>query len=239
MTGIGGSALMAPMLILFFGTPPSIAVGTDLAYSVPMKWLAAWQHHRQGHVRWEAVWLLARGSIPGALVGAYLVTRIVRLDAAGEMWLRRGLGVTLLLVSLLILWHLRPRPEREQAFLRDVWYHHPGVMSLWGAVVGFLVGLTSIGSGSLLVPFLLLLPLEARAVVGIDVAHAALLVTVAGLAHYAGGTVDVALTLNLLIGALPGVYLGSRLSRAVPDRGLRALLAVILLLTALHLVGVV
>ncbi len=238
MTGIGGSALMAPMLIVFFNTSPSMAVGTDLAYSVPMKWLAAWQHHRQGHVQWHAVWLLARGSVPAALLGAYLVTRLVSVDATAEIWLKRALGGMLLLVSTLILWHLRPRPHREQALVQDVWFHHPGVMSLWGAVVGFLVGLTSIGSGSLLVPFLLLLPLTAQEVVGIDVAHAALLVTVAGLAHYAGGTVDLNLTLNLLIGAMPGVYLGSRLSRRVPDRGLRGVLAILLFFTALHLIGI-
>lgn len=238
MTGIGGSALMAPMLIIFYGTPPSIAVGTDLAYSIPMKWLAAWQHHRHGHVRWSAVWLLARGSIPAALVGSLLVTRLVRMDAVAELWLKRVLGGTLLVVALLILWHLRPNPAAERAFVRDVWYHHPGTMSLWGAVVGFLVGVTSIGSGSLLVPFLLLLPLSAREVVGIDIAHAALLVTVAGLAHYAGGTVDILLTFNLLLGAMPGVFLGSRLSRRVPDRTLRGVLAVTLAAVSLHLIGV-
>lgn len=237
MTGIGGSALMAPMLILLYGTSPSVAVGTDLAYSVPMKWLAAWQHHRHGHVRWSAVWLLARGSVPAALLGAFLVTRLVRVDEAAELWLRRVLGAVLFLVALLILWHLRPNPQRERTLVQDVWYHHPGIMSLWGAVVGFLVGVTSVGSGSLLVPFLLLLPLSAREVVGIDIAHAALLVTVAGIAHYAGGTVDPTLTANLLLGALPGVFLGSRLARRVPDRVLRAVLAVLLMGVSLHLIG--
>ncbi len=238
MTGIGGSAFMAPLLILFFGTSPSMAVGTDLAYSVPMKVLGAWQHHRLGHVRWSAVWLLARGSVPAALLGSYAVTRWVKVDSQAEHMLRQVLGVTLALVALLILWHIRPKPERERNVIRDVWYHHPTFVSIWGAVVGLLVGVTSIGSGSLLVPFLLLLPLSAQEVVGTDVAHAAILVTVAGVAHLLGGTVDLWLALNLLFGAMPGVLIGSRLVRFLPDRWLRGGLSVLLFLTALHLLGV-
>lgn len=236
MTGIGGSAFMAPILILLFGVTPSTAVGTDLLYSIPVKWLGAWQHHRQGNVRWEAVKYLARGSIPGALVGAFVVTRWMRLDAAGEAHLKTLLGVVLFVVSLLILWHMRPW-NQEQAFVRDVWFHRPGVMTAWGGVVGLLVGLTSVGSGSLLVPFLFLLPLGAGEVVGTDVAHAALLVTVAGLAYLVGGTVDLGMSANLLVGALPGVWLGARLLRHVPERYIRVGLAVLLLLTSLHLLG--
>ncbi len=239
MTGIGGSALMAPLLILVFGTPPSIAVGTDLAYSVPMKWVGAWQHHRQGHVRWHAVWLLSRGSVPAALIGAYMITTWVHMDPPAEQTLRRVLGATLLLVSLLILLQLTRVLQHRREFIRDVWYHHPLAMSIWGAVVGFLVGVTSIGSGSLLVPFLLLLPLNAQEVVGTDVAHAALLVTVAGAAHLWGETVDLTLAANLLVGALPGVILGSRLTRFISEHRLRGGMAILLLATSLHLLGII
>ncbi len=229
---------MAPLLILIVGVPPSVAVGTDLAYSIPMKWVGAWQHHRQGNVRWHAVWLLARGSLPAALVGAYLVTQWVHIDPAAETVLRRVLGATLLFVSLLSLWQLSRLARAQQDLVRDVWYHHPVVTSIWGAIVGLMVGITSIGSGSLVVPFLLLLPLSAQEVVGTDVAHAAILVTAAGAAHFLGETVDVGLAVTLLVGAIPGIVLGSRLTRVVSERLLRGTLALLLLLISLHLLGV-
>lgn len=237
MTGIGGSALMAPLLILVFGAPPSIAIGTDLAYSIPMKWAGAWQHHRQGHVRWHAVWLLTRGSVPATFVSALLVTQWVHMDDSKEMLLRRGVGVALLLAAGLILWQLSRVAREQRALIQDLWFHHPMVVTLWGVMVGFLVGFTSIGSGSLLAPLLLLLPLSAQEVVGTGMTTAAILVTVGGITYIAGGTVDVMLTLNLLIGAVPGVLVGSRLSRLVSERRLRAALALILLGVALHLLG--
>lgn len=217
---------------------PSVAVGTDLAYSIPAKWVGAWQHYRQGNVRWQAVWFLARGSLPTALAGAYAITRWVRLDHAMEGLLRQLLGGTLLFVSLLSLWQISRLSRSQQDLVRDVWYHHPLVISLWGGMVGLLVGITSIGSGSLVVPFLLLLPLSAQEVVGTDVAHAAILVTAAGTAYILGETVDIGLALNLLVGAVPGIVIGSRLTRVVSERLLRGALAVLLLLTALHLLGV-
>ncbi len=237
MTGIGGSAFMAPLLILGFDVSPSVAVGTDLVYSIPTKWVGAWQHHRQGHVRWHAVWLLARGSVPAALAGAYMVTHWVHADAALEDALRRVLGASLLLVSTLMLWQMSRMGSNRQALVRDVWFHHPRVITLWGAIVGLMVGITSVGSGSLLVPFLLLLPLSAQEVVGTDVAHAAVLVTAAGLVHLLGETVNVTLSLYLFMGALPGIVLGARLTRFVSERRLRGILAVLLLITSLHLLG--
>jgi len=235
MTGIGGSAFMAPILILVLGVSPSLAVGTDLFYSIPMKWVGAWQHHRLRHVHMPTVWALARGSVPGALIGALVVTRWVRADSYAEEALRRALGGTLLIVALLILWHVRSHQEREESVVRELWYHHPWVITLWGGVVGVLTGSTSIGSGSLLVPFLLLLPLGTHQVVGTDVAHAAVLVTAAGLTHMAGGTVNMSLAFNLLLGAIPGVLFGSRFSSWVPDHWLRAGLAILLLVLAVRL----
>jgi len=187
-------------------------------------------------VSWHAVRYLARGSVPGALLGAFLVIRWMRQDPAGEAHLKMLLGVILLIVSLLMLWHTRPW-HREREFVRDVWFHRPGVMTTWGVMVGVLVGMTSVGSGSLLMPFLFLLPLGTREIVGTDVAHAAILVTVAALAYMMEGTVNVGLSLNLLMGALPGIWLGTRLLRHIPDHYLRVTLALLLLLTALHLLG--
>ncbi len=238
MTGIGGSALMAPLLILGFDVPPSVAVGTDLLYSIPMKWVGTWQHHRQGHVRWHAVWLLARGSVPTALASAFFITQWVHMNPAFEILLRRILGGTLLLVSLLMLWQVSRSVYEQRRTVRDVWYYHPMVMTLWGAIVGLLVGATSIGSGSLLVPFLLLLPLSAWEVVGTDIAHAAIIVTAAGAIYLLGESVDVGLALYLLVGALPGIVLGAKLTRLVSEKRMRGVLALLLLFTSLHLLGV-
>ena len=235
LTGIGGSALMAPALVLLFRVPPSVAVGTDLAYSIPTKWVGMWQHYRKKHIRWDIVWHLGKGSVPAAIVAAYTVTRWVQMTPHAETSLRHLLGVILFVVGLVILAHLLFRSQLTQWIPRRWWHEHPWVMIGWGIIVGMFVGSTSIGSGTLLIPYLYLLRLKAREIVGTGVALSALLVTVAGGIYWWGGTVDMRLTIYLLTGSLPGVILGTRLSQRFPDRGLRFVLAILLLATALHL----
>ncbi len=236
LTGLGGGALMLPALILLFQIPPSIAVGTDLAYSVPTKWAGFWQHRRQGHIHWPTVWHLSKGSVPATVIGAYVVTRWVKITPQAEIQLRHFLGVILLFVASVILIHLVFRTQLTKWIPRHWWYTHPWAMTGWGGLVGLFVGSTSIGSGTLLIPYLFLLRLRPREIVGTGVTLSALLVTVAGGIHWWGGTVDLRLAAHLLFGSIPGVLIGARLSQRVPDRALRFLLTVILILTAIHLI---
>ena len=236
LTSMGGAALMAPFLILVLGMRPVTAVGTDLVYSAVTKIVGAWVHFRQETVDLPTVRTLATGSIPGGLAGSLLVILLPRLTHNAEHWLRVGIGALLVLVAVVLLARLLVRfPEglispRAAGFLetRGTW--------IWGAVVGFAVGATSVGSGSLLAPFLMLLfPKEPAKVVGTDVFHAAVLVSVTGLAHAVGGGVEWSLVPVLLAGAVPGVWIGSRLAPLIPPRPLRTGLAAMLLFTGVQM----
>ena len=185
MTGMGGGALMAPILIFLFGMRPVAAVGTDLAYSAITKAFGAWQHHRQGTVDYRLVTYLALGSVPASLGGVGLMSVLQRYyDLNVDDFVLRLLGLCLMIVAIII--SARALLQRERA-VNTGYSLTRGRKALtigWGAVVGFLVGLTSVGSGSLLVPFLaLVFPLSASMVVGTDIFHAVILVSVAGVAH--------------------------------------------------------
>ena len=232
MTGMGGGALMTPFLILM-GVRPSVAVGTDLFQMMFTKSFGAWQHHRQGSVNYRIVFLLAMGSLPGAIVGvALLVFLRDHLGLSIDVLITRLLGGVLTLVGAVLI----ARLLFMKWFIRR---HLPwGGMTLdgkkalqltaLGAVVGTLVGLTSVGSGTLFIVVLtVLFPLSMRTIVGTDVAHSALLTAGAGLLHFGVGNVDLVLAGNILIGSIPGVLLGSRFTLQVPERGLRVLVAVI------------
>jgi uncharacterized protein len=219
LTGVGGSALMAPVLI-FLGIRPLVVVGTDLAYSAVTKFVGGVQHMRYGTVDIPTVRRLATGSIPGALVGVAILRQMDGADVDGII--THLLGIALILVALaMVLRLLRPNLRLP---------HMPATMfPVSGALIGMLVGITSVGSGSLIAALLAFAtPLPTRTIVGTDIAHAFLLVTAAALAHWGVGSVDVGLTLNLLVGAIPGVVLGSRMSISVPERALRSTLAVAL-----------
>jgi uncharacterized protein len=227
ISGIGGSSLLAPVLILFFGVKASIAVGTDLLYSVPMKALAAYAHVRQGTVDRRIVTLLAAGGIPGALLGlaAFAFAR-THLDAAQlEHLLRRAIGGVILCASaaaLVVTLLVRKLPAAAPP--------RPRATVAIGAVVGFLVALTSIGSGSITLPLLLIaLPaMRLRTLIGSEIVFAALMVPVAAAGHVAFADVDVPMVVSLTVGALPGAYLGARLCARVSERSLRPAVIAIL-----------
>ncbi|MBV8370192.1 MAG: sulfite exporter TauE/SafE family protein [Candidatus Eremiobacteraeota bacterium] len=225
VSGIGGSSLLAPVLILIFGVNASIAIGTDLIYSVPMKVLAAVTHLRQRTVDSRVIKLLCAGGIPGALAGLFAFG-LLRSHVRGhelEQFLRHAIGVVILCAAAAaVLAHvLRPRrddapavPAGEPARLR--------VIAI-GAVVGFLVAMTSIGSGSITLPLLLLaLPAVAlRSLIGSEIVFAAVMVPVAAAGHVTFGNVDWMMALSLTAGALPGAYLGARLCLWLGDAALR------------------
>ena len=236
LTSMGGAALMAPFLILVVGVKPVTAVGTDLVYGAVTKIIGSWVHFKQDTVDMSVVRRLAWGSIPGGILGSLLVIVLPKFSHDAQRFEQRAIGVLLVAVALVLLARLiknnpAPPAERHMKFLTGAG------TTIWGAVVGFCVGLTSVGSGSLLAPFLMMLyPSKTAKIVGTDVFHAAVLVSVTGLAHAASGGVEWNLIPFLLAGSIPGVLLGSRLAVYIPARQLRTGLAAVLLLTGYRMI---
>jgi len=232
LTSMGGAALMAPFLILVLGVAPVTAVGTDLVYGAVTKITGAWVHLRQGTVDLPIVRKLATGSIPGGILGALAVIFLPHFTHNAERYVQRSIGGLLILVAVILLARMMARFERAALSPAKLQLFRERGTVIWGAFVGFCVGATSVGSGSLLAPFLMLLyPAKTAKVVGTDVFHAALLVSVTGIAHAASGGGEWPLVPFLLLGSIPGVLIGSRIAVFIPARPLRAGLAVLLLFT--------
>jgi hypothetical protein len=233
LTGMGGGALMTPLLILM-GVRPVVAVGTDLLYGFVTKVFGAVQHYRQGNVNLDMVKRLAVGSLPGAAVGILFLAVLKGStgDRVDEI-VRHSLGFALILTAFLIF-----LGRRAPGFIRrrkDLLLSNSSLM-VTGAAVGFLVTVTSVGSGTIIVALLLVSSsLTAREVVGTDIAHAVLLLGLAGMGHFSLGTVDLTLAGQILVGSIPGVLLGARLASRVPLRALRAILAGVLLVSGLKM----
>jgi uncharacterized protein len=234
LTGVGGGALLTPLLILIAGVRPAIAVGTDLAFAAVTKIVGAYQHTRHGTFDSGLVSRLAMGSIPGALLGSWLVSILEARDAASvDVLLPRILGLILLIAASANLWRAMGLSWTKDsgANLGTRW------TILLGIVIGTIVGLTSIGAGSLLMAaiafFYRALPLSQA--VGVDVMHGAMLAVVAALAHGVAGRIDIPMVISLLTGSLPGVVLGSWLCSRLPSRPLGVSIAVMLALVGVHL----
>jgi uncharacterized protein len=230
LTGIGGGSLMTPLLILVIGVNPVVAIGTDLAYGAVTKTVGGWRHLRKGTVDLGVSKWLAFGSVPGALAGVLLLERL-HLDITV---VRALVAVALLVVAIVVLVRsvltIAPR-EYTQVPLDG---RAKATAVVVGAVLGAVLGLTSVGSGALIGPALILLfHLTPIRVVGTDVFHAAILLWAAGLAHWVGGNVDFALMGMILLGSLPGVWIGAALVSRVPVGVLRPLLGCVLLGSAL------
>ena len=233
LTGMGGGALMTPFLI-FTGVRPTVAVGTDLFQMMFTKSFGAWQHHRQGSVNYRVVFPLISGSLPGALAGVVLL-RVLEdsFGVSADLILARLLGVVLTLAGAALFIRLFMRGWLSTRAQVDVSERPTGrrlvTLSALGAIIGLLVGLTSVGSGTLFIVMMVaLLRMTMRHIVGTDVAHSAILTAGAGLLHLGFGNVDLALAANILIGSVPGVIVGSRLTVRIPERGLRAAVALAL-----------
>jgi uncharacterized membrane protein YfcA len=226
MSGIGGSALLAPILILIFGVNASVAIGTDLIYSVPMKLFAAFVHIKQRTVDMTVVRHLAIGGIPGSLAGlalfALLRSRVP--IATMEHFLRHAIGVVILVAAAIAVYvyFARPRALLTATLL-------PQKTMAVGLVVGFLVAMTSIGSGSITLPFLMLvLPaVSLRTLIGSEIVFAALIVPVAAAGHIAFANVNWPMALSLTIGAVPGAYIGAKLCARIGERALRPVIIAI------------
>ncbi len=238
ITGVGGGALMTPLLIFGFGIAPAVAVGTDLIFAAITKASGVWTHARQSTVDWLVVRRLASGSLPAAVLTLLLLGEIDTHSAQAQSLITSILGVALMLTAAALLWRSRMVLSPRKLAGIEPRSVAPATVAT-GVVLGVLVTLTSVGAGALgaAVLFWLYPRFKAVRVVGTDLAHAVPLTAVAGLGHWQMGTVDVALLGMLLVGSLPGIYLGSRLSARVPERWLRPALATLLLLIGIRMVA--
>jgi len=229
LTGVGGGALMTPLLISTFGVPPQVAVGTDLLYASITKTAGGWRHHLSDHVDWPIVFRLAAGSIPAAIILLAAMAFIPLNTVALAHSIRSGLVIALPLSAIaLVLYPLLARtPEREADGEPP---NRTLATVLFGVALGLLVTLTSVGAGAIgVVVLAALFPLlPAKRLVGTDIAHAVPLTLVGGLGHLGLGHVDGVLLLALLVGSIPGILLGARLAGMAPEWLLRPILALML-----------
>jgi uncharacterized membrane protein YfcA len=236
-TGMGGGSLMTPLLILLFGVKPVVAVGTDLGYAAITKTVGGWRHFRAGTVHLPLAGWLAVGSVPGALVGVHVLERLrVALGSSFDDLLVTLICCTLLLTGLLVLGRALAWSGAGERDTIEMDRRHKVAAVALGGSVGFVLGVTSAGSGTLIAVGLILgFRLAPRTVVGTDVYHAAVLLWAAAIAHLASGNVDVGMAATILVGSVPGVWLGTSLATRLPERGLRPALGIVLLASGLAL----
>ena len=249
LTGMGGGALMTPVLVLFFGIPPLTAVSSDLVAAAVMKPVGGYVHLRRGTVRLELVKWLCLGSVPAAFAGV-LIARSLGSGADVEDIIQRALGIALIVAAtgLFIRAYLRlaERARKRNGRLGRDPQGPPTVLVrplptvAVGVVGGVVVGMTSVGSGSLIIIALMgLYPgLKASELVGTDLVQAVPLVASAALGHILFGDFKLSLTLSLLVGSIPGAFVGAQLSSRLPGGPIRRALAFVLLASALKLLGV-
>jgi uncharacterized membrane protein YfcA len=239
MTGIGGGALMTPLLVLFIGTPPVTAVGTDIAYGAVTKTVGGFKHWRQKTVDLQLSTWMALGSVPASIGGVYVVG-ILRREFGTSfdkmmLYLLAGAIAFTGAVTLVRAIFLKQLLTRERDTIRMQARHKVAAVVL-GLSVGFVLGITSAGSGSLIaLGLILLFRLTPYRVVGTDIFHAAVVLWAATIAHIVAGNVDYALAGTILVGSVPGVLLGSHMSVRLPAGTLRTLLGVVLIGAALGL----
>ncbi|MFD0887410.1 sulfite exporter TauE/SafE family protein [Streptosporangium algeriense] len=242
LTGMGGGALMTPMMLLFFNVPPLAAVSSDLVASAVMKPIGGVVHMRRGTVNLRLVGWLCAGSVPAAFCGVFAARAFGDGERVQEM-VKYALGVALLLAVVGLVakaWMSRNDGlEKNSSDLSSI-VVRPIPTLLVGMIGGLVVGISSVGSGSLIIVALLALypALKANQLVGTDLVQAVPLVTSAALGHLLFGDFQLSITTSLLVGSIPGVYLGARISAWAPGGVIRALLAVVLLASALKLLGV-
>lgn len=239
MTGMGGGALMTPLLVLGFGVNPTAAVGSDLAVSLVMKPVGAVVHHRAGTVQWELVKWLLPTAVPSAFLGAFALSLVGDDDTVQEI-VRYGIGAALLagVAGMTAQKTLAKRRTPNWAPAAPGQFRlRPGVTLVIGLIGGLVVGFTSVGSGSLIIVMLLLTHprLSASELVGTDLVQAIPLVGAATLGHLLFGEVHFGLATGLLVGALPGTYLGARFATRVRAEVVKPILGVVLLGSALAL----
>ncbi len=231
LTGVGGGSLMTPLLLVF-GFPAHIAVGTDLVYASLTKASGVYSQHRLHHINWPVVLRLAGGSLPASAITVFLLSHFFQGAQQYRSILMSTLGLMLILTSTVLLFRGKVRKLQEQspvvARLRS---HRNWLTVACGVLLGACVTLSSVGAGAIGTAILMLLypDLPMRRIVGTDIAHAVPLTLVAGLGHWELGNVDLSLLASLLVGSIPAIHLGTLLGRQLPDRLLQSVLASVLL----------
>ena len=236
LTGMGGGALMTPILVLFFGIDPLAAVSSDLVASFFMKPVGGGVHFRRGTVNLHLVRWLALGSVPAAFAGVLLLDLLGADEMQGR--LKTMLGAVLLVAATAMV--VRGILRRRAATATGPIAIRPLPTLMIGVVGGLIVGMTSVGSGSLMIVMLMLLypAISSSELVGTDLVQAIPLVGAASLGHVFFGDLQIGLTGSLLVGCLPGAYIGARVSSRAPDHVIRPVLVVVLAASALKLLGV-
>ncbi|WP_024929819.1 sulfite exporter TauE/SafE family protein [Methylophilus sp. OH31] len=237
LTGVGGGSLMTPILLLIYNIKPAVAVGTDLLYASITKSVGIFAHGKLGNIDWVIVKRLAMGSVPASMLTLWALHSMDLQSGNVVSTIKFWLGVALIVTSVAVLL----RNKLMSLVAKEEWIparYVPGATVVLGTVLGALVTLTSVGAGALGVTALILLyPKEKiTTIVGSDIAHAVPLTLVAGLGHASLGTIDYHLLGTLLIGSIPGIYLGSHLSSRVAEHWVRIALAMILIFVGFKLI---
>jgi uncharacterized membrane protein YfcA len=235
LTGVGGGSLMTPILVLGFNIQPAVAVGTDLLYAAITKAGGILVHHKHGNIQWKILKLLFIGSIPATICSIVIIKK---LDSSGVDYndlIMSTLSVALILTGLFLLGKNQLNKisnEENSAYIKALHkkYRKP-ITILCGVLIGVLVTLSSVGAGVIGAAFLFFLYPKYKAIkiVATDIAHAVPITAIAGLGHAHIGTVDYLLLGNLIVGSLPGIYLGSKFGSFLPDKLMRPILAIMLL----------
>lgn len=224
ITGVGGGSLMTPLLLMF-GFPPHIAIGTDLMYAGIAKTTGVVMHAQKGHINWKVMGTMAAGSLPASFITIVWLSQFEQPDHYQE-FLTATLGFMLVATALVIVFRqklsLLYHPKQQNTQNRSL-----KIVFVSGLVLGSLVTLTSVGAGALGTAILMLLfpMMNAKNIVGTDLAHAVPLTLIAGLGHVFLGNVDYSLLAALLIGSIPTIYLGTRIAGYVPNKVLQPVLA--------------
>ncbi|HQN65220.1 MAG TPA: sulfite exporter TauE/SafE family protein [Methylophilus sp.] len=245
ITGVGGGSLMTPLLVFLFGFKPAVAVGTDLLYAAITKSGGVLVHHNtHKSVDWRVVKWLSIGSLPASIATIYLIKHLISIekDITGIITFTLGIALILTAIAVLIRCYVTRKQIREieDSLISSGRFRQMQIPAtvLVGVTLGVLVTISSVGAGALgTVAILFLYPkMSTLKVVGTDLAHAIPLTAVAGFGHWTLGHVDFMLLGTLLIGSLPGIWIGSHVSAKIPEKTLRPLLATLLLIIGLKFV---
>jgi hypothetical protein len=232
MTGMGGGAIMTPFLILVMKIDPVLAIGTDLAFASITKWLSGLQHWRRNRIDLKSVFWMALGSVPASFLMSHIVISRVRNGGVAQPILAKILGGVLVLVSLYTL----ARAFNLIKISRDESWPPVWVLNVIGMLGGGLVGLTSVGSGTIIMATLLIFfSIPPAQLIGMDVLHGAVLTTVPAFVYAFGGQVDWRLAAWMLVGSIPGGWIGIHLVSIIPQRAVRGTLSVLLMIAGVRL----
>ncbi|MEZ0236658.1 MAG: sulfite exporter TauE/SafE family protein [Methylophilaceae bacterium] len=236
VTGVGGGSLMTPLLVFLFGFKPVVAVGTDLLFAAITKTGGVFVHHgNHKSVEWRIVGLLAAGSLPAAVATLFVLNHFARIGKETSGIITFTLGIALILTALALIFrtYLQKAGKSSEEHQPGRFHHLQAPATvLTGLMLGVLVTMSSVGAGALgTVALLFLYPrLPTLKVVGTDLAHAIPLTAIGGFGHWQLGHVDFTLLGSLLVGSLPGIWIGSHLSAKIPEKVLRPVLAGVLML---------